>query len=289
VRILGTDKERGLSIWDLAGREVQVFPDGILNNVDLRPSADSALAAATQRDDDTLAFYRIARDGTVARGEPFLHPAAPAQLAPEVDDVYGIAMAAGARGETFVVVNHNSGHVVQWQATDDAAGRLALSFARSFRLATQPEGMLAGDRGGWLCIGEEDAGVWRVPLDPRLPPEPEPVDRVGSPCLPSDDVEGLALWDRGALGRLLVVSAQGIDRAAVYDRDGGWPPPCVARLAVPAGAVDEVTETDGLEVTARPLPGFPEGMLVMMDDQDSGFASNFKLVDRAEVLRAMGR
>ena len=37
ARILGTDKQVGLRVYDLTGRLVQDFPDGHLNNVDLRP------------------------------------------------------------------------------------------------------------------------------------------------------------------------------------------------------------------------------------------------------------
>ena len=39
-----------------------------------------------------------------------------------------------------------------------------------------------------------------------------------------------------------------------------------------------MTETDGLDAKAQALPGFPDGLLVMMDDQNEGFTTNFKLV-----------
>jgi 3-phytase len=48
--------------------------------------------------------------------------------------------------------------------------------------------------------------------------------------------------------------------------------------------VDGVTETDGLDVTARPVgPDYPEGLLVMMDDQNAGFTTNFKLIGWTEI------
>ena len=50
-------------------------------------------------------------------------------------------------------------------------------------------------------------------------------------------------------------------------------------MEIAAGEIDGVSETDGLDVTAQPLgAAYPEGLLVMMDDQNKGFTTNFKLI-----------
>jgi 3-phytase len=286
--ILGTDKTEGggLMVYGLDGGLRQHLPDGRLNNVDLRPFAlggrPVGLAGATRRDDETVVLYVI-EGGAVRRAVPWQHAAIPPGVA--ADDIYGFAMGAWG-GATFVIANFKSGHVVQWRA-HEAQGTVALELVRVVRLPSQPEGMVADDAGGWLYVGEEDAGIWRLPLDPASGAAPELVVPIPSPCLPRDDVEGLAVVEGEP--RRLIASAQGIHRAAVFVLDGDAPPRCEALVEVAPGAVDGVTETDGLDATATALPGFPGGLLVMMDDQNAGFTTNFKLVPWDAVLDGLAR
>ena len=156
----------------------------------------------------------------------------------------------------------------------------------TWQVASQPEGMVADDGAGHIYVGEEDKGIWRYPLDPALPATAFAVDTIPSDCLPRDDVEGLAIHD-SPKGRYLVASAQGIHRAAIYRLEGEAAPVCTALVEIAAGPVDGVTETDGLAVTGAPLPGHPEGMLVMMDDQNAGYTTNFKVIDWASIAAAL--
>ena len=286
--ILGADKESGLFAYDLSGAQVAFLPDGRLNNVDLRPfrlsGQDVTLVGSSRRDDGTMVFHVIAADGTIRQAAPFAHPAAHPEV-PDTTYIYGFAMAQDAGG-TYALVNFKSGHVLQYRITE-ADGRLALSLVRYWKVATQPEGMFADDAAGHIYVGEEDVGIWRFPLSPEAAPDPFVVDAIPSACLPRDDVEGLALHDDG-INRWLVASAQGIDRAAIYRLRGEDKPDCVALVEVAAGALDRVTETDGLDVTATPLgPDFPQGVLVMMDDQNAGFTTGFKLINWADIASGL--
>jgi 3-phytase len=284
--ILGTDKEAGLFVFGLDGAERAFLPDGRLNNVDLRPfrmnGAEVGLAGASRRDDDTLVFYVIDAAG-VRRAEPFAHPAL-SDAVPEAKNIYGFAMAQDGLG-TYALVNFKSGHVLQYRI-EEAAGQLKLTLARHWQVGTQPEGMVSDDAAGHIYVGEEDVGIWRFPLDPAAPATPLAVAGIPSDCLPRDDVEGLAIHD-SPKGRYLVASAQGIHRAALFRLDGDALPVCTALVEVAAGAVDGVTETDGLDVVSAALPGHPEGVLVMMDDQNSGYTTNFKVIDWAGIAAAL--
>ncbi|MGL4236540.1 phytase [Tabrizicola sp.] len=280
--ILGTDKQGGLFVYGLDGTERAFLPDGRLNNVDVRPfmlgGKPVALAGASKRDDDTLVFYIIDSEG-VRHAEPFAHPAIPADM-PGVKHIYGFAMAQDASA-TYALVNFKSGDILQYRI-EDQAGQLRLTLARQWKVGSQPEGMVADDRAGHIYVGEEDIGIWRYPLDPALPAEPLSVATIPSACLPRDDVEGLAVHE-SPKGRYLVASAQGIHRAAIFLLDGEAIPACTALVEIAAGAVDGVTETDGLDVTSAALPGHPEGVLVMMDDQNAGYTTNFKVIDWAAI------
>ncbi len=60
--ILGTDKQTGLYVYDLAGRQLQFLPGGRPNNVDLRggfatPSGERVLIAASDRGRGGAALY----------------------------------------------------------------------------------------------------------------------------------------------------------------------------------------------------------------------------------------
>lgn len=289
-RILGTDKEFGLRVHALDGQLLQEFPAGKLNNVDLRPFTGAggvALVGATKREDDTLVFFTMSADGVLSPATPFAFPAIPAGQGDGADDIYGFAMQSDpATGRLFALANFKSGHVFQWEVTA-TGGQLALTFVRGLKVGSQPEGMVSDDAGGMIYVGEEDVGVWRFAGDPDGSTEAVAVDRVGAPCLPVDDVEGLGIHDAGGK-RHLVVSAQGIDKAAIYRLNGLEVPVCVGLVGIGAGAIDGVSETDGLDVASAPLPGYPEGVLVMMDDQNAGYTTNFKLISWADVRGALG-
>jgi 3-phytase len=284
--ILGSDKDDGgLHVYDLSGTEVTFFADGNLNNVDLRPFTLNGeavtLVGATRRDVEEILFYIIDADGTVRRAEPFGHAPVPPEMEAAVDDIYGFTMAQDAGG-TYAIVNYKSGDVIQWRVAEEA-GQLSLIFARAWKVGTQPEGMLGDDKAGHIYVGEEDVGIWRFPLSPDLPATATAIDLIPSACLPRDDVEGLAIYDGGDV-RYLVASAQGVDRAAIYRLDGEAVPVCTAMVEIAAGAIDGVSETDGLDVTSTPLgPDWPAGLLVMMDDQNAGFTINFKLIGWDEI------
>jgi 3-phytase len=88
------------------------------------------------------------------------------------------------------------------------------------------------------------------------------------------DREGLAIYASGRGGRsgFLVSSDQveGATRVFLYPREGANGNP----HHHPAIAVRETSsdETDGLDVTSRALPGYPRGLLVMMNSTGRNFS-----------------
>ena len=62
--IIGTDKKKGLVVYDLTGLELQYLPDGQLVNVDLRrdfllDDRPVSIVASGNRGDHTIAIYAI--------------------------------------------------------------------------------------------------------------------------------------------------------------------------------------------------------------------------------------
>ena len=137
---------------------------------------------------------------------------------------------------------------------------------------------MADDALGRLYVAEEDRGIWRYGAEPGAGSRRTLVDRTGAGGHLGADVEGLAI-PAGPRGTgHLVASSQGDDRFAVYRR-GGRNAYVRSFRSGPTAGIDGVTDTDGIDVTARPLgPRFPRGLFVAQDGDNDGAHQNFKLV-----------
>ncbi|WP_431259687.1 phytase [Roseateles chitinivorans] len=283
-RILGTDKKRGLAVYDLQGREAQFLPVGRVNNVDLRQRVRYGgrtwdLAVATQRDRRSVLLFGIDGAGRISTLAEF-----PTGL----DEVYGICSARNPAGGLDAFVNDKDGRVLQLRVTQ-RAGAWSASTVASMKLSTQPEGCVADEPGRQLFVGEEKRGLWRVALDAdgRLG-DATLILPVGE--LLHADVEGMAVH-RGPDGAWLVVSSQGNDSYVVLDADA--PHAVKGRFGVglnPARGIDAASETDGLDITSASLGGeYGEGLLVVQDGHKRWpmGRQNFKLVPWREVVRVI--
>jgi 3-phytase len=87
----------------------------------------------------------------------------------------------------------------------------------------------------------------------------------------------------------LIASSQGDSSFRVYRREGDNEFVDSFRVAACSdGSVDEVTRTDGIEVTSRSLgEKWPKGILVVQDHKNTpGEPQNFKYVSWDQVVRA---
>ena len=288
--IIGTDKKRGLMVYDLSGAPVQELPDGRMNNVDVvqgvrAPGGGTVdLVFASNRDKDTIAAYQIASDGRLSAlpGGPF---------AARITGVYGLcADLDPADGTARVVVNNKHGQVMIVRFLPGKNGFWRVAPIGSRQLGSQVEGCVIDTARGWLYVGEEAVGLWRFALDAKAEPHRVLVDTVRGPNggTLAPDVEGVTLYQRPGEPGYLLVSCQGEDRYAVFDADtnralGSF------RLSLtrPDGSLEPVTHTDGITVVSEPVgPRFPRGMLVVQDD-NGGVGQNFKVVDWRDIERVL--
>lgn len=279
--IIGTDKLGGLAVYDLTGQQIQYLPDGYINNVDLRydfPLGDQrvALAAANNRSDKTLVFYRVDPDTrllSAVAARPI--PLATTRLA-------GVCMYHSLRsGNYYVITNNKLGQVVQWEVFDNGQGLVDATVVRTFDVGVQVEGCVADDWSGHLYIAAEDYGIWKYGAEPdadttrTLVDTIETVDANGHLTA---DVEGLALYDIGGGFGYLIASSQGSDEYVVYQRSGSNEYVMTFSI-VAANGIDNVSGTDGIDVTSQWLgPAFPQGLFVAQDGNNDDGNQNFKLV-----------
>lgn len=283
-RVLGTNKQQGLEVYDLQGKRVQHLPVGRLNNVDVRPGFELGgrtvdLAVATNRDHNSLTVFSIDRaTGTLQEA---------GEIATPVTDIYGLCLFKAPSGGIYSFANDKDGTFVQhrlYAKGDKVEGELV----RQFKVATQPEGCVADDRNQRLFLGEEDVAVWAVDARPDQPATLTSVIKVGGPV--HDDIEGMGLYQTEK-DNYLVISSQGNDSYVVVDAEPPYALRGAFRVGVNAAAgIDGASETDGLEVTAANLGGaWSKGMLVVQDGRKRmpEQAQNFKYIPWSEVAKAL--
>nr|WP_256731414.1 phytase [Sphingomonas sp. dw_22] len=277
--LLGTDKKAGLYVFALGGEVLQFLPDGLLNNVDLRPEGEGFVAGASARTPGRMgvALYRF--DGA--------SDVRPAGFIPaDTGEPYGFCMGRIDDAPVAVLVLKDG----QVRVYDLDLSQPAISGKERLRFAigTQSEGCTVDDAAATLFVGEEDVGIWRYDLK-AAPGTRISVAKARQGQL-VDDVEGMSLLRDGG-ATYLIVSSQGDDAFAVWDVTGAaGSERYVGRFRVaPSGGVDGVSGTDGVDAWTGPIGRFGQGLVAMQDGDNDGQAQNFKLVDWAAVKAALGR
>lgn len=276
-RILGTDKQRGLEIYDLQGERVQSLPVGKLNNVDVRQGVlldgrRMDVAVATHRDDGSLAVFEIDSAGDVS-----LLGLVPTGL----EENYGLCLYRHDE-ELHVFSNAKDGRYLQHRL-EIARGEPQVELLRYFRLKSQPEGCVADDARSLLFVGEERAGVWVMQAAPEAATSRELVVEASYPLKP--DIEGLALYG----DRYLIVSSQGNDSFAVLEASPPYGLVGIFRIeADQESGNGSVRETDGIEVSSQGFGNrFATGLMVAQSGRNAPQNQNYKYLDWAQIAAAL--
>ncbi|ATD02476.1 3-phytase [Pseudoalteromonas tetraodonis GFC] len=283
--ILGTDKRRGLMVYDLAGSKVQSLNVGRLNNVDVRQhqginNQTHTWITASNRTLNSISVFTVDGDNQVNHVT---------EIATNLSEIYGMCMYSSESGH-YVFVNDKSGLFQQYKLTGEQSN-LSGELVREFTLPSQPEGCSADDNLGQLFAGEEDAGIWYIGAEPTAGNKAVKLQRVNEQLVA--DVEGMEIYHAND-ARYLVVSSQGDNSYVLYKISDDKEPSLsfAGKFNVIANldkGIDGVGETDGLTVTATALPGYPEGMLIVQDGYNRMplQPQNFKIIDWREVKKAI--
>ncbi|MDN3382351.1 phytase [Pseudoalteromonas sp. APC 3358] len=287
--ILGTDKRRGLMVYSLNGKLEQSLEVGRLNNVDLRQNSTiknstNTLITASNRTLNGISVFTVQANNNVKYIT---------DIPTNLDEIYGLCMYSSNTGN-YVFVNDKSGLYQQYKISEDnekTTGKLV----REFNLPSQPEGCSADDELGQLFVGEEDAGIWFIGAEPTAGSTPVMLQDINEQLV--DDVEGMEIYHSDQT-RYLVVSSQGDNSYVLYKIKNG-----TAGIKTPSlefagkfsvisdlvNGIDGSSETDGLTVTSKSLPGYPEGILVVQDGYNRmpQQPQNFKIIDWREVKKAI--
>lgn len=278
--VLGTDKNGGLIVYGMDGHPLQTVSGGCRpDNVDVLygfplggKKVDLALAGCRavgslglkvwRIDADTRRLSDVTAGGSIA---VFGHT-----------EPYGTGVYHSAKtGKFYAFVNNKHGHQEQYELQADESGQIAGRRVRAFRVASMTEGCVCDDEAGFVYIAEERRGIWKFPAEPDGGDKGTLIAKVGEHGLHAD-VEGLTLYCAAGGKGYLIASSQGNNTFKVYTREGENTFVCT--IDPKEGAIDDVSDTDGIAVTNQPTsPMFSRGLFIVQDGSNKGGKQNFKM------------
>ncbi len=278
--VIGTNKKRGLLVYNLEGKLIQQLDVGRVNNVDVRQGfthkgLPADIAAASQRDNRSIALFHI----SPVNGEV----SAMNEIVTGLDDVYGLCMYRGLESKVYVFINDQDGRYEQYEINDSAYGWSGKR-VREFSVGSQPEGCAGDDKHQRLFVGEENVALWTLGAEPNASTAMEKISSITDYL--HIDIEGMDLYQTETENYLLV-SSQGNDSYVLFQAQA--PYDYVGRFRIGLNAekgIDGASETDGLTVSSAYLgEKYPQGLVVVQDGRNllPHEPQNFKLVSWQKI------
>jgi 3-phytase len=292
---LGTDKkvaEGQLEVYDLLGARIGSASAGkAINNVDVRYNFPFNgelidIVTACNVTDQTIEIWQInPSDQSLTNIS--------ANNFTGLTSLYGYKMYHNVCTDKFYGFacrrNSGNGNVYQYELFDNGNGGVDINLVRTINnIPTLVEGITADDILGHLYIGEEDVAVWKYGANPEDGITRTEMDAVSGPRLRAD-IEGLTIYYSNDSIGYLIVSSQGDNTFAVYEREDNNTYLGSFRLVF--GGVDGVENGDGVEVMSYPMGGyFDTGALIAHDytNTSPNAYSNYKMVPWGDIANAMG-
>ncbi len=290
--IIGTDKTEktgGLFVYGLDGKTVQhVAGLDRPNNVDVEYGFSLAgrkvdLVVATERMKRRLAIYAIdPATGKLAdvAGQTGVFPSETGERqAPMGVSLYRRA----SDGAVFAIVSPKegpqSGYLGQFRLEDDGTGKVKATEVRRFGAFSgqgEIEALAVDDELGVVYAADEGFGIRKYAADPDAKDAGREIASFGHE-LYQGDREGMSVYKTGPNTGYLVSSNQleGNSEYLIYSRQA--PHNLLGRIRLGADS------TDGLEAVSTPLPGFPKGLLIVMNSK----GKNFLVADWADVQKTL--
>ncbi|MGH1385516.1 phytase [Kordia sp.] len=286
-KIIGTNKQEGLVVYDLSGKQIFQYPVGRVNNVDIREGfvlqKDTvAIVTASNRTSNTITVHKVnPLDGS-------LEDVALKPLQSKLAEIYGLGMYKSAKTDKmYVIANGKDGNVEQWELFE-TAGKVAGKIVRTFAVGNQTEGIVADDYHGNLYIGEEEKALWKYDAEPDASTVRKAIATVGDTNMKAD-FEGVTLYDKGEGIGYIILSSQGNNSYAVFDRITNA---YIGSFNIADGAeIDGTYDTDGIDVTSVAFTKYPKGFFIAQDGANTkgkdSLNQNFKLVDWKSIETAL--
>ncbi|MNS76692.1 3-phytase precursor [compost metagenome] len=286
-KLVATNKAGGILVYDMNGKQLQSYPVGKMNNIDLRydfPLGGQKvdIVAATNRTTNTIDVFAISG----ATGE--LKNVVAEPIKSKMGEVYGFSLYHSLKtGKFYALVLGKKGEFEQYELTDNGNGKIAGKLVREFHLSSQSEGMVADDEYGNIYIAEEDVAIWKYDAEPDGSSQPKSKVDIADGRRLQDDIEGLTLYYGKDGSGYLIASSQGSNSYAIYNRSGDNA--YISNFTIGDGdQIDGTSETDGIDVLGVSLGDkYPNGAFVSQDDSNmqngKKLNQNFKMVSWDQI------
>lgn len=273
--IVGTDKDvdGALYVFDLHGRiQHDKVVRGIVrpNNVDIAYGVNIGgskvdVVVVSERHAHRLRVYRLPDMAPVDGG------GIPVFENERARDVMGIALyTRPTDGALFAIVSRSdayaptAGYLHQYRLVDDGTGTLRGVFTRAFGTWSgikEIEAIAVDNELGYIYYSDENTGIRKYLADPMADDADDELALFGTGNF-TDDREGISIYKRNDGTGYLLVSDQQANRFNIYPREGEAGNAHAHRLLKSILLATE--ESDGSDITAVTLPGFPGGLFVAM-------------------------
>ncbi|MDA7026467.1 phytase [Bacillus sp. CLL-7-23] len=289
-KLITTNKKSGLIVYDLNGKQLNSYPFGKLNNVDLRynfplDGKKVDIVGASNRSDGKNTVELYAFDGYSNKLKDIVNPNRPIKT--NIQEVYGFSLYHSQKtGKFYAMVTGKNGEFEQYELFDNGQGQVEGKRVRAFKMGSQTEGTVADDEYGTMFIAEEEVGIWKFSAEPDGGSKGKIIDRAGGGHLTAD-IEGLTMYYGEDGEGYLIASSQGDSRFVMYDREDDHE--YVGSFTIEDGKhIDGTSHSDGIDVIGFGLgKKYPHGIFVAQDDEniDDGKVANqnFKITSWEEI------
>jgi len=281
--IFGTDKRKGIHVYDIYGNELAFGKLGATNNIDLRVINEDVHLVVSNRTLSTLDYWIFPEENLfdyfkTNASEPFSEDVIHHHLKANMN-VYGVCMGI-IDGKPYAALTEEEGPTIQlWDLTSkQVINSLDITADETNvpKSGNEAEGCVFDDENKHLLISREGAkGYLKAfksdSLDMISVVDSRDGNIVGDP-------EGVAIYKTSENGGYIILSSQGGNEFNLYDRQN--------LTFIDKFEINGVEDTDGLDVTNQPIEGiFPNGFLVVQDGRNLPSNQNFKIISMEEVLK----
>jgi 3-phytase len=285
--IIGTNKKEGLIVYNLDGEELYPYKLGKMNNVDIRNGfilngQKVSVVTATNRTLNTIAILIVKPTGE-------LEEIAARPILSNLKEIYGLAMYKSPKSNKFYVfVVGKSGGVEQW-VLFAKNNKIDAKIVRNLLLNSIGEGIVADDFHKKVYIGEENRALWKFDAEPKAFNTKIKVASTTDLNM-KEDFEGVTLYDAGNGKGYIILSSQGNNSYAVFDRITNK---YQGSFSLKDGkSIDGTNDTDGIDVTSFAFgKKYPNGFFIAQDgtntDGKDTLNQNFKIVDWTKISKSL--
>ena len=281
--IFGTDKRKGIHVYDIYGKELSFSELGATNNIDLRVIGKNVHMVISNRSSSTLGYWIFQESGLFeyflenpinAFTEDITHYHLEANM-----NVYGVCMGF-VNGLPFAALTEEEGPTIQvWNLiSKEVFGEINIidDEEDAPKSGNEAEGCVFDDENSRLLISREGSKGYLKAYESDSLQMIEVVDSRDGNII--GDPEGVAIYKTSDTEGYIILSSQGGNEFNLYDRK--------SLDFVSKFKINSVEDTDGLDVTNEAVEGiFPKGFLVVQDGRNLPSNQNFKLVSMEEVLK----